>query len=311
MSRNRSSSPFSAARRSCGRSPAMLLALGAIILGFALFGAAGCNDDNAGPVDRDAPAVPRGVTSVTGDGEVTLFWYPNTEWDLTGYYIYRSLQPRGVYPRIAFVERTGGSSWASFVDRNVTNGTTYYYAVSAVDREDNESDLSPEEVRDTPRPEGRGVLLTSYQANPLDCAYDFSRYSVTDYDDPVADMAFIHSAEAGNYMIGLNNPDDPQHPDYFTELQDAGSLEMDSVTWAPAEGWSPLAQVELIPGHVYIAWTRDDHYAKFRVVSISSNQVIFDWAYQVDRGNQELKQGPASRPSHEAAPERVCELPQR
>ena len=56
-------------------------------------------------------------------------------------------------------------------------------------------------------------------------------------------------------------------------------------------------EVELIPGHVYVVWTRDDHYAKFRVVSIGPSQVTLDWAYQIAPGNQELKQGAPARPA--------------
>ncbi len=311
MSRPRTFSPLSIARPLNVPSQVMLLVFGAALLGLVLLGAAGCDDENGRPIDREAPAVPRGVTSITGDREVTILWYPNTEWDLSGYRIYRNLEPSGIFQRIGFVDATGSAYWVSFVDRNVLNGTTYYYAVGAVDLEGNESDLSPEDVRDTPRPEGRGLRLSSYQANPLDCAYDFSRYTVTDYDDPAADMAFVHSPDSGDFMIGLNDPSDPQHPDYYTELQDAGYLDMDDVTWAPVEGWSPTAEVELIPGHVYIVWTRDDHYAKFRVVSIGPSQLMLDWAYQIDRGNQELKQGTPARPAHAAAPVRVCRAPER
>ena len=63
---------------------------------------------------------------------------------------------------------------------------------------------------------------------------------------------------------------------------------------ALADGWSPTGSVELIVGHCYIVWTRDDNYAKFRVVALTSDAVTFDWAYQTARGNREL----AVRPSH-------------
>ncbi|KPK99662.1 MAG: hypothetical protein AMJ91_07015, partial [candidate division Zixibacteria bacterium SM23_73_3] len=60
-------------------------------------------------------------------------------------------------------------------------------------------------------------------------------------------------------------------------------------------GWSQVGWVEVILGHSYIIWTRDNHYAKLRVVGFTrSYGVIFDWAYQVDPGNQEL----APRPPH-------------
>ncbi|NNF05795.1 MAG: hypothetical protein HKN21_03455, partial [Candidatus Eisenbacteria bacterium] len=36
-------------------------------------------------------------------------------------------------------------------------------------------------------------------------------------------------------------------------------------------------------------WTRDNHFAKVRITDMSSNRIEFDWAYQVDNGNPELK----------------------
>jgi hypothetical protein len=47
--------------------------------------------------------------------------------------------------------------------------------------------------------------------------------------------------------------------------------------------------VELIPGHVYVVLTRDNHFAKFQVKSLTTDRVRIDWAYQVDPNNQELR----------------------
>jgi len=53
--------------------------------------------------------------------------------------------------------------------------------------------------------------------------------------------------------------------------------------------------VEVIFGHSYIIWTRDNHFAKLRVNGfIRAYGIVFDWAYQVDPGNPEL----APRPPH-------------
>ena len=62
---------------------------------------------------------------------------------------------------------------------------------------------------------------------------------------------------------------------------------------------SPLAE-----GHVYVAWTRNDHYAKFRVVRIEPGEVVFDWAYQTARGNQELSAPGEIQPAGARPPER-------
>src|SRR5437667_10205576 len=99
------------------------LTLGALLV-------AGCNDRVVSPQDT-APAAPRGVRSVTGDGAVTLSWLANTESDVAGYRIYEGSCPDGPqcpYDRIAVTSAT------AFVVTPLTNGDTRYFAVSAVDR---------------------------------------------------------------------------------------------------------------------------------------------------------------------------------
>ena len=59
---------------------------------------AGCN-----MLDEHAPAAPRGLYSVTGDGRVTLHWLENTERDLDGYVVYYSLEgATGPYHKLEF-----------------------------------------------------------------------------------------------------------------------------------------------------------------------------------------------------------------
>lgn len=271
---------------------------------FLVAGPSGCDDETCEPGDLSPPAAPRGLTTITGDGEVVLLWYPNEEWDLEGYRVYRNDRPSGNYDRIAWVH---ANRPAEYIDRAVRNGDTYHYAVSAVDFAGNESDLSPEAAYDTPRPEGSGLVLKSYDADPRRCACDFSRYAsgmVTEYEDLDADIAYVFDEESGAWMFGLQDPPDSGP---YTELQDAGYHErFDAVGWAPAYGWSPAAAVELIEGHIYVAWTRDDHYAKFQVVSVSPSQVVLDWAYQVAPANQELRERVGLR-----APARAPALPER
>lgn len=252
-----------------------------------VIGMTGCDDKTTEPWDHDPPAVPRGLTSITGDREVELRWFPNEEYDLEGYRIYRGDESEGFYRRIGWVwAHDPGSVYQEFyIDSPLPNGETFYYAVSAVDYAGNESDLSWEDVFDTPRPEGRGKWLTSYYDDPDHCAYVFRQERVTDYDDLDADIAYAYDDQTGiAWMWGLDAPD----TDYITEIQDAGFAEMDDITWAPADGWTQQAMAELVEGHVYIIWTRDDHYAKFRVTHVDPREVEFDWAYQIARGNQEL-----------------------
>jgi hypothetical protein len=85
--------------------------------------------------DTTPPAAPAGLAATPGDGSVSLAWNDNGEPDVAGYNVYRSLGSGGPYSQLngALV----GSS--AYVDTSVTNGTTYYYVVTAEDTSGNES----------------------------------------------------------------------------------------------------------------------------------------------------------------------------
>ncbi len=245
---------------------------------------AGC-DDHTAPRDTTPPAAPRGVRSVTGDGQATLSWLANTESDVIGYRVYEA--PCAGGPACPY-DRVGSTTGTRFTVTGLANGVTRYFAVSAVDRSGNESalaPLSPEYIFDTPRPEG-SQALTNAQTAPATSGYDFSAYSVRDKDDPSTDVYFTSSGGLAEMIC----------PFVDTDIQDAGyASSLDAVDFAPSAGWSPTGTVELIVGHCYVVWTYDNHYAKFRVTGLGGGQVVFDWAYQTDPGNPELRARPAPR----------------
>ncbi len=85
------------------------------------------------PVDTFPPGVPSGLTATAGAGAVQLTWTADTERDLAGYFVYRAA-PGGAF------ERLGGRLPTPFyADRTAAAGTTYRYAVSAIDQNENES----------------------------------------------------------------------------------------------------------------------------------------------------------------------------
>jgi len=245
--------------------------------------AAGCNDDGNTVGDHVAPAAPRGVYTVTGDGQVFVYWLENTESDIAGYRIYEApCASGGGCP----YDRVGATAGSSFTVDGLPNGETRYYAVAAFDHAGNESELSAEVLFDTPRPEGVGRILSNYLADSVAAGYDFSSFAVRGWGDPQTDMFF--GFNGGVYQMFV--------PDFNTDIQYAGfRTSLDGVDFAPTVGWSPSGSAELIVGHCYIVWTRDDHYAKFRVTEVrpaagsAPAQVVFDWAYQVDPGNRELR----------------------
>ena len=258
---------------------------GLVFLASAMVVFAGCHDRYKTVVvdpGCDPVGPPVGLYSITGDEEVILYWTPVNEHLVDDFIVYRSSSPDGYFYEI------GHSHGDWFVDDEVTNGRTYYYAVSAVDHCGYESELSYEIAYDTPRPEGFDEVL--YDANGMDwrrSGWDFSSYRSVSWDATSADIFFLWADDLP-FLVAA---------DLDTDIQDAGYADFDDVTWAPSRGWSPSGTVEVIPGHVYVVWTRDNHFAKVRAREISGNYMVFDWAYQIDTGNPELAPRPGREPS--------------
>jgi len=104
----------------------------------------------AGPLTidiREPRPVPSGLIAVPGNTVVDLSWdsYQISGFDLAGYNVYRSITEGRGYVKInsALVTET------SYHDAGLNNGVTYYYVVTAVDTEGNETDHS-REVSATP-----------------------------------------------------------------------------------------------------------------------------------------------------------------
>ncbi|MBN1766745.1 MAG: glycosyl hydrolase 53 family protein, partial [Sedimentisphaerales bacterium] len=83
------------------------------------------------------PSAPTSLAATAGDGTVSLDWDDNSESDLAGYNIYRSINGAGA-------TRLNSSllTVSEYLDDTVTNFTVYSYVVTAIDTDDNESSYS-------------------------------------------------------------------------------------------------------------------------------------------------------------------------
>lgn len=93
------------------------------------------------PIDTFPPAVPAGVTAVAAPESIELSWERNTEADLRGYRVYRSVDGRP-FDKVSDLIDT-----PSFSDRKIQSGMRYQYSVLSIDVSGNESSRSsPVEV---------------------------------------------------------------------------------------------------------------------------------------------------------------------
>jgi purple acid phosphatase-like protein/Big-like domain-containing protein len=109
------------------------------------------------------PATPTGVTAKapvapSNGGYVDLSWSANGEADLTGYAVYRSTTSGGPYTKVA------SASVAFYRDSGLSNGTSYYYVVTALDTAGNESPRSAQ-VSATPT-DTRAPVASAVAAAP-------------------------------------------------------------------------------------------------------------------------------------------------
>jgi hypothetical protein len=87
--------------------------------------------------DTFPPAAPAGLRAIGATSSIELTWERNTEADLAGYRIYRSV---GDGP----FEKVGDAAVPAYSDRAVEAGKPYRYRVTAVDASGNESERSAE-----------------------------------------------------------------------------------------------------------------------------------------------------------------------
>lgn len=254
----------------------MKRALYTLLLSTLLLASACDHDPNGYDYDVTAPLPPVGISSISLDNAVELRWIGNQEADIAGYNVYASATLRGRY------ERIGTTHGTTFIDNGARNGNTYYYAVTAYDFSANESDLSRDVAYDTPRPEGRGVLLADRMRDPSRGGYDFSDYRIVHYDTDQTDVYFEMTDKGVPFLVVWDDSD----------IQDMGyTKNLDEISAAPDAGWSTTRDALAIKGHTYVIWTHDNHFAKVRVTDIGTATVVYDWAYQVATGNPELFTG--------------------
>jgi hypothetical protein len=223
--------------------------------------------------DDTPPSPPKNIYVFNGDERVDLEWDRNRESDVAGYNIYFSYAYDGKYKIIGSTERN------YFIDYDAVNGSRYYYAVTAYDYNGNESDLSYDIIYAVPRPEGYNQSIFDYYRFPNSSGYSFRKYLVVPYDNDLADLFFE------NYFgeFWLNVWDD-------SDIQDMGpTKDIYDIPFAPLNGWSEYKDEKAIVGNTYVIWTWDNHYAKIRIKSLSRDRVVFDWAYQMVKGERMLK----------------------
>ena len=108
------------------------------------------------------PSVPNNIRGTSSADTVLIEWDANVDSDLAGYILYRGKSIE------YFTDSIDVGNTTSYLDTNVTNDTTYYYAVAAYDADGNKSGYS-EIIKATPtvRPETPRNISYRFDSNSI------------------------------------------------------------------------------------------------------------------------------------------------
>ncbi len=149
------------------------------------------------------PAVPVRILLSPGKKFLKIQWNANTESDLAGYNIYRSIDSLTGYMKINSVFLTK----PFYVDSNVVRGKKYYYYVNATDSTDGVSDYSAIVSGHTVTMD-KGILVVNVTScSESQAAADFYSYLLAKYPHTVTYMVQVGDSssvyELGNYSTVL------------------------------------------------------------------------------------------------------------
>ncbi len=234
--------------------------------------------------DTTPPREPSNVKVLALNSEVEITWDRVSDSDVAGYNVYWAYEYNGRYTLLG---TTRNDYFIDGGNEGPENGVKYFYAVAAYDYEGNESELSGSYAFGIPRPDGFNVSLYEYTMYPAKGGFDFSEYSVVNYNAETTD--FFLELYDGKWYLDVWQDSDIKDMGATSSIIDIAS--------APVSGYVPLYEgdnikyTEAIAGHTYVIRTWDDHFAKVRIKQVAADRIIFDWAYQLIPGERLLKEG--------------------
>lgn len=189
------------------------------------------------------PAAPAGLKATAGNGKVSLSWTPSSGAD--SYKVKRSTTSGSSYSVIA------SPATAGYTDNGVTNGTTYYYVVSAVNQAGESANSA--QVSATPaatsgtgitREYWTGIGGVSVSEIPLDTEPDGTDI-LSSLEGPVnwgdnygtRIRAFVKPAASGNYTFYISG-DDNAEVWLSTNAEPANKVKIAEVSgWTTSRDW--------------------------------------------------------------------------
>jgi hypothetical protein len=180
-----------------------------------------------------------------------------------------------------------------FLATGLTNGSPRCFAASTVSRDGHES-LWTTPRADTPRYDSRNFLVFATQFSLGSSGFRFHFPST-------GGMGAIVAGDRTDIDFKLDRRSDGSV--WITPVRSGTRLalystspvdDLTSIDIAPTRDRFGTGAIEAVPGYAYVVETTLSdglHYGALRVTHTTSDYMIFDWAYQSDPGNPELRIG--------------------
>lgn len=219
---------------------------------------------SATPADTDAPATPTGLTKRAGDQNVLLDWDNNTESDLAGYNIYRSTTSGSGYIKL----NSSLLNTPDYSDDSVTNTSTYYYVVTAVDTSLNQSANSSEAAA-TPTIYGDFIINGIVEFEDLEYLCNIwlidDCQEMADLNDDCTIDFYEFTFFANNWMIIPQDINAPAAPTGFSATAGDGTISLN---------WNDNSEGDLAGYNIYRSTTSGSGYIKLNVSLVSSSDYM-------------------------------------
>jgi len=183
-----------------------------------------------------------------------------------------------------------------FLAAALTNGAPRCFAVSAISVEGYESLWSPLR-HDTPRPDGRNVLLYAHAVDPTRSGLRFWNDVNADGQAQGSELGLVVSGATADADFSVRRAADsslwlrPEFAGVAMRLYAAAPVgDLTDVDYAPGTGYG-RAEIEAVPGYAYVFEIIEGsavRYAAVRVTHVGRSYLLLDWSIQTDMGNPEL-----------------------
>ena len=191
------------------------------------------------------PATPTGLAATAGNAQVSLTWNAST--GATSYNVQRGTVSGGPYAT------SFSTSTASYIDSSVTNGTTYYYVVAAVNSAGSSANstqvsATPVAANTTNVQATINVLANRHAISPYIYGGAFPQDAPTITDSGLTVVRWGgNGASTYNWQLGTTNADNDYYFEDFawSEIGDSSSTQF--IADVKTAGSNPLMTMVMLP----------------------------------------------------------------